>query len=259
MDGRRRPFVALHLDTLKQGKVGWGLRRKFGNHGIAVWAAALVAAKESDLEGTITYESDEDLWSKLGVDPPPFTAKEFFDVTGDMKWTRRGRKRVGYVTIVMTKWEETQYPRSGVRARTKATGTTTPVDAESDRSPTPPSRKPSSEGLNTHTEPEPEPNRTGTEPEPSVFVASAGIAIAIEEARQDPDTDNPDRLGEWRYRQRPGYYDALAVKTKSSDERRQPRPTEAEEQDALDAKKKETKRLLANVAEAWSVPEADDG
>lgn len=104
MDGRRRRYVPLDVNVAF-GRTGGKLLTKFGNEGLFTWMLLLAAAKKETPQGTFTYTSDPEAWTKLGGIPTAFTLDEFFVFTGQLKKTRRTRTgRVQHVSI--RGWEQ---------------------------------------------------------------------------------------------------------------------------------------------------------
>jgi hypothetical protein len=102
----RRPDLFVPLSVrFATGSTGTAIQDKFGLEGLAVWAAFLAACKLNRPEGEISYASEAEGWSILGVaKPPAFTLNDFFAFTGRLKKTRRTRS--GQVTYtVCTPWE----------------------------------------------------------------------------------------------------------------------------------------------------------
>jgi hypothetical protein len=91
--------------TFAHGKTAEKLRERFGAHGLLVWVCYLAACKRNWVQGRLTYTSEPEGWTKLGLHREDFgfTLAEFFQVTGQLKQTKV--TRVAQVTdIVCTRW-----------------------------------------------------------------------------------------------------------------------------------------------------------
>jgi hypothetical protein len=172
--------------------LGTRLLDEFGNPGIAVWSCFLAAAKRSPLEGTISFTTEEEAWSQLGLEPPQFTLDEFLKVTGAMKETRR-RRRGRITDVTLTRWEELQQTLKRQLARERKARSR----AENARDKGVTDRDPDRD---RDKDPDPDPG--------------GGLAIAIKEAHKDKangsEIGSPKAVGEYRYRQDPERYDSLA-------------------------------------------------
>lgn len=121
LDGRRRRYVPLDVD-LAFGTFGSRLGERWGVEGLGCWMLFLAACKREHSQGTFSYRSEDDAWTRMGARPSGFTLDEFFRFTGDHKKTRRTRHgRLTYVTC--TSWEDWNKPR-GSRQNTSK-----PVDS----------------------------------------------------------------------------------------------------------------------------------
>lgn len=104
MDGRRRRYVPLDIN-IAFGKLGEKLLTRFGNEGLFIWMLLLPAAKKETPQGTFTYTSEPEAWTKLGAIATSVTLNEFFTFTGQLKKTRR--TCVGRVQHVSIRgWEQ---------------------------------------------------------------------------------------------------------------------------------------------------------
>lgn len=103
VDGRRRRYVP--LDTLVAfSPFGAKLVEKWGMEGLCAWMLLLAAAKREPVQGTFTYTSEPEAWTKLGAVATSFTFEEFVAFCGRFKQTRKRRSgRVTYVSI--PSWE----------------------------------------------------------------------------------------------------------------------------------------------------------
>lgn len=110
-DNRRRQYVPLYV-MVAFGKFGSKLIEKWGIEGIGTWMLFLAACKREPVQGTLTYTSDDEAWTKLGARAAGFTLDEFWRVTGHLKKTSRRRSgRISYVTC--TVWEDWNTARGG--------------------------------------------------------------------------------------------------------------------------------------------------
>lgn len=106
-DRRRRQYVPLAV-TFAHSDTGVKLKRKFGRDGLLVWVCYLVACKTNWTQGSLTYTSEADGWTKLGlygVEPPDVTLEAFFTYTGQLKLTRK-RRSGDVCDVICTKWED---------------------------------------------------------------------------------------------------------------------------------------------------------
>lgn len=97
------------------GDLGIDLRERFGPAGLCMWVGFLAACKRSINPGKITYSSEGECLSLMGLpglelvneDGEPFTLDDFWTFLGQRKQTSRTtRRRLVYVTA--TRWEQWQ-------------------------------------------------------------------------------------------------------------------------------------------------------
>jgi hypothetical protein len=117
-DKRRRRWVA-HDVYFLDGPLGIALYDRFGAPGVALWYAFIAAAKKHHIEGRITYASDAEALTLLGLPGlelvdhhgHPFTLDDFWRLLGDHKVTRR-TSRGRATQVVCTRWAEWQDPKA---------------------------------------------------------------------------------------------------------------------------------------------------
>lgn len=104
MDARRRQYVPLSVH-FADGSTGSRILERFGVEGLGVWACLLAAAKKSATQGTFSYSSEPDAWTKLGMygHEPAFSFTDFVTLLGRLKQARR-EKRGRVVDVVLTHW-----------------------------------------------------------------------------------------------------------------------------------------------------------
>lgn len=105
-DKRRRQYIPLAV-TFAFSPTGKRLLNKFGRDGLLAWVCFLAACKTNWIQGQLSYTSEPDGWSKLGLYgwEPEFTLDAFFTFTGRLKQT--SRRRSGDITDVFcTRWDE---------------------------------------------------------------------------------------------------------------------------------------------------------
>lgn len=86
-------------------RFGTKLQDKWGMEGLCAWMLMLAAAKREPQQGTFTYTSEVEAWTKLGATATKFSFNEFITFCGRNKQTRRTASgRISYVEI--TGWEE---------------------------------------------------------------------------------------------------------------------------------------------------------
>lgn len=100
------------LDSrLAFGKFGTRLDSEFGIEGIGVWVLFLAACKREPTQGTFTFSSEDEAWSKIGSRPPVHTFQTYLTFFGRMKQTRSTRSgRTTYVEI--RGWDEWNTPKT---------------------------------------------------------------------------------------------------------------------------------------------------
>lgn len=104
MDKRYRRYVPLDVYVAFE-QPGAALKARWGIEGVGCWALFLAACKREPIQGTFTYTSEEEAWTKLGARASGFTLDEFFRLTGRFKNTRKTRS--GHVTYVLcTGWKQ---------------------------------------------------------------------------------------------------------------------------------------------------------
>lgn len=105
-DKRRRQYFPLSV-MVAHSSTGVRLKEKFNRDGLLVWILYLTACKTNWIQGQMTYTSEPDGWSKLGLYgyEPDFSLESFFAYTGQLKQTKRTRS--GHVIdVICTRWEE---------------------------------------------------------------------------------------------------------------------------------------------------------
>lgn len=100
----RRPRY-VPVDTLVAfSPFGTKLYNRWGMEGLCSWVLLLAAAKREPLQGTFTYTSEAEAWTKLGATALAFGFDEFVTFCGRQKQTKRTRSgRINYVEI--TGWK----------------------------------------------------------------------------------------------------------------------------------------------------------
>lgn len=143
MTARKQWFAAsVHIFD---GDLGCDLRDEFGTAGLCMWVGFLAACKRSISPGKISYASDGECLSLMGLpglelvneEGEPFTLEDFWTFLGHRKQTSRtARRRLVYVTA--TRWE--QWQNSGKqqaeaerKSRSRATSERTEPGHEPDR------------------------------------------------------------------------------------------------------------------------------
>lgn len=102
IDERRDQYVPID-SMIAFKRTGEALLEKWGIEGLGAWMLLLAAAKREPVQGTFTYASDAEAWSKIGATPVGFTLDEFLTVLGRRKQTsRRAHGRLTYLSI--TNW-----------------------------------------------------------------------------------------------------------------------------------------------------------
>lgn len=136
-DGRVSQYANLHVYTM-HSKLCAKLDKQFGPHGPMLWVALILAGKREIPQGTFSYASEEEAWSKLvgyGITRPDWPIGEFFRYTGRLKETRdlnakRSTDRRGTVrTIKINDFDAWQRPPGKPRGRGKNKPPTYPGDA----------------------------------------------------------------------------------------------------------------------------------
>ncbi|HUP15244.1 MAG TPA: hypothetical protein VM848_04255 [Acidimicrobiia bacterium] len=197
VDGRRRQWVPISA-WFPLDKTGTALQKAFGPSALAVWVAYLAACKRNHIQGRISYGSEVEAWSLLGILDPDrlgFTLKQFFDVTGRLKKTKRTAR--GRVTdVVCTVWEQWNDVKPREHGQTqKATSGQGIADTK------PPDTDTYQDHYPDHDN-DPYPDR----------LAGRGLRFAITEASKDPEVRNAKAAGEFRYKADPSKYNAMADK-----------------------------------------------
>lgn len=119
-DRRRRQWIPLSA-AFPFDTTGTRILDEFGNEGLTLWVAFLTACKRAPIQGRISYGSEAEGWSQLGIDPVEgLDLDTFWTFTGRIKKTRRTRR--GRITnVVCTVWEEwNDEPRTGTGRRQSA-------------------------------------------------------------------------------------------------------------------------------------------
>lgn len=99
MSGRRQRYVPVDV-LVAFSPFGTRLYERWGMEGLAAWMLLLAAAKREPAQGTFTYTSEVEAWTKLGATATGFTFAEFITACGRAKQTRKTRSgRVVYVEI----------------------------------------------------------------------------------------------------------------------------------------------------------------
>ena len=102
-DKRRRRYVPVDV-LVAFSPFGGKLADKWGMEGLCAWMLLLAAAKREPVQGTFTYTSEAEAWTKLGVTATSFTFEEFITFCGRAKQTRKTRSgRITYVDL--TGWQ----------------------------------------------------------------------------------------------------------------------------------------------------------
>lgn len=128
IDGRRRQYVPLDV-MIAFGDFGAKLGERWGIEGIGAWMLFLAACKREPVQGTFTFTSDAEAWTKLGATATAFTLDEFFRFTGQHKKTRRRRHgRVSYVSC--TSWNTWNTVRGGAQNPSKQAQNTTQLSPD---------------------------------------------------------------------------------------------------------------------------------
>lgn len=121
MDKRRRTWLAVDVFYYRS-KLAVGLRERFGVVGVVVFDAYLRTCKRNPAEGEMTYQSEEDFLSQIGL--PGLDLRDEHGARWDLEalWTYLGRMknvrrtRSGHVMNVRsTRWERWQNSRSRAR------------------------------------------------------------------------------------------------------------------------------------------------
>lgn len=102
IDERRDQYVPLDSQIAFK-RTGEALLKKWDMEGLCAWMLLLAAAKREPVQGTFTFASDAEAWSKIGAQPVGFTLDEFLTFLGRRKQTSRRRHgRLTYLEI--TNW-----------------------------------------------------------------------------------------------------------------------------------------------------------
>lgn len=114
MDGRRTRWHAWDADFLG-GKLGVGIRQRYGVVGIVVFLAFVSACKRNHVQGQITYHTPEEGLSMMGLPGLRLVNEQGEQWTLDMLWTYCGQQKVtsrrhrGDLTdILSTRWRRWQ-------------------------------------------------------------------------------------------------------------------------------------------------------
>lgn len=104
-DNRRRRYVPLDV-MVAFDDFGTKLTERWGMEGLCTWMLFLAACKREVNQGTFTYTSEDEGWSKLGAQALSFTLDDFFKWTGSQRKTSKRRSgRVRYISCsVWEKW-----------------------------------------------------------------------------------------------------------------------------------------------------------
>lgn len=101
---KRRRYVPMDVNVAF-GRFGTKLEAKWGMEGLCTWMLLLAAAKREPAQGTFTYTSEAEAWTKIGATATRFSFNEFITFCGRGKQTRRTVSgRVSYVEI--TGWTD---------------------------------------------------------------------------------------------------------------------------------------------------------
>lgn len=202
MDGRVSPWFRVNAEIVTEA-TGSRLLDEYGVEGLGAWVALNAKAKQSANEGMVSFRSDTDLWTHLGIPDPGFGAEEFLRLLGRLHETRT-KRRARVTTITLTRWDELQVRRG---RRTHDASTTHPRRIDDEQNPR------SAQELRTQDKDKDKDNDNDND------TASPGMAIAIKEAERQKANGTlidgePIRsavaLGVSWYNQRPGYWDDLA-------------------------------------------------
>lgn len=102
--GRRGRYVPMDVNVAFK-RFGTKLEKKWGMEGLCAWMLLLAAAKREPVQGTFTYSSESEVWTKLGATAAGFDFDTFITFCGRNKQTRKTRSgRVTYVEI--TGWKD---------------------------------------------------------------------------------------------------------------------------------------------------------
>jgi hypothetical protein len=135
VDGRRRRWLALEVE-FPFDSLGTELQQVLGPAALGVWAALMTACKRNGVQGQISYTSESEVWTVLGITEPDrlgFTFDDFLAVTGRMKQTRK-RPRGRVMDVIATHWLEVNYPPRTRSERTSDALSTHHVPEENARS-----------------------------------------------------------------------------------------------------------------------------
>lgn len=103
-EDRRRRYVPVDV-YIASRPFGVKLCEKWGMEGLCTWMLLLAAAKREHPQGTFTYASEAEAWTKLGAQALSFTFDEFVTFCGRSRQTKRTCSgRVSY--IVLRGWEQ---------------------------------------------------------------------------------------------------------------------------------------------------------
>lgn len=99
IDGRRSRYVPVDV-LVAFSPFGTKLVDRWGMEGLCAWMLLLAAAKREPVQGTFTYTSEAEAWTKLGATASGFTFDEFVTLCGRAKQTKKTHcGRVVYVEI----------------------------------------------------------------------------------------------------------------------------------------------------------------
>lgn len=106
---------------------GAKLEAKWSMEGLCTWMLLLAAAKREPVQGTFTYTSEVEAWTKLGATATGFTFDEFASFCGRAKQTRKTRSgRITYVEIRgWERWNDDWERQSASQRMTRKRGKST--------------------------------------------------------------------------------------------------------------------------------------
>lgn len=103
-ESKRGRYVPMDVNVAFKS-FGSKLEIKWGMEGLCSWMLLLAAAKREPTQGTFTYTSEIEAWTKLGATATKFTFDTFITFCGRNKQTRKTVSgRVSYVEI--TGWRQ---------------------------------------------------------------------------------------------------------------------------------------------------------
>jgi len=128
VDKRRSRYVPVDV-FVAFSPFGAKLNDRWGMEGLAAWMLLLAAAKREPVQGTFTFTSEAEAWTKIGATAASFSFDEFLTFCGRAKQTRKTRSgRITYVEITGWKrwnddWKRETQSRQKSRKRAQNTET----------------------------------------------------------------------------------------------------------------------------------------